>query len=187
MDRPALDPIIEVCVERFRELTDDEKIKFKGTAKSFNRLYNFLSQVLPYADRSWEELSIFLTLLIPKLPTLEDEDLAAGTRNAVDMESYRTEKQATVSIALEDEDAQIDPIQTQRAGGAPVTQLEFLSIILDDFNRTWGNSFTNPEHVGDIIKAMPGRVNEDEAYQNAKMYSDRQTPGWSTTPPSGNR
>ena len=173
-DRPRLDPIIQACVERFTELTDDEKIKFKGTGRSFNRLYNFLSQVLPYPNRSWEELSIFLTLLLPKLPALEDEDLAAGIQNAVDMETYRTEKQATVSIALEDEDAEIDPIQAQRAGGAPEAQLEFLSIILDEFNKTWGNSFTNPEHVGEIINAMPGRVNEDEAYQNAKMYSDRQ-------------
>ena len=173
-DRPALDPTIEVCAEKFRELSEDEKIKFKGTAKSFNRLYNFLSQVLPYANHSWEELSIFLTLLLPKLPTLEDEDLAAGIQNAVDMETYRTEKQATISIALVDEDAEIDPIQAQRGGGAQDAQLEFLSIILDDFNKTWGNSFTNPDHVSEIIKAMPDRVNEDEAYQNAKMYSDKQ-------------
>ena len=173
-DRPALDPIIEGCAEKFWELSEDEKIKFKGTARSFNRLYNFLSQVLPYANHRWEELSIFLTLLIPKLPALQDEDLAAGIQNAVDMETYRTEKQATISIALEDEDAEIDPIQAQRGGGTQDAQLEFLSIILDDFNKTWGNSFTNPDHVSEIIKAMPDRVNEDEAYQNAKMYSDRQ-------------
>ena len=49
-----------------------------------------------------------------------------------------------------------------------------LSIILDEFNKTWGNSFSNPEQVGEIIQSMPNRVNEDEAYQNAKMYSDKQ-------------
>ena len=32
----------------------------------------------------------------------------------------------------------------------------------------------NPEHLNEIIKGMPARVNEDEAYQNAKMNSDRQ-------------
>ena len=37
-----------------------------------------------------------------------------------------------------------------------------------------GNSFSNPEHLNEIIKGMPARVNEDEAYQNAKMNSDRQ-------------
>ena len=47
-------------------------------------------------------------------------------------------------------------------------------MILDEFNKTWGNSFTNLEHVNEIIKTMPDRVNEDQAYQNAMMYSDRQ-------------
>ena len=37
-----------------------------------------------------------------------------------------------------------------------------------------GNSFSNPDHVGEIDKAMPGRVSQDETYQNAKMNSDRQ-------------
>ena len=52
--------------------------------------------------------------------------------------------------------------------------MEFLSTILDEFNKTWGNSFSNPEHVNEIIKGMPDRVNGDEAYRNAKMHSDRQ-------------
>ena len=28
--------------------------------------------------------------------------------------------------------------------------------------------------MSEIIKDMPGRVNQDKAYQNAKMHSDRQ-------------
>ena len=52
--------------------------------------------------------------------------------------------------------------------------MEFLSTILDEFNKTWGNSFSNPEHLKEITQVMPERVNEDEAYKNAKMHSDRQ-------------
>ena len=90
------------------------------------------------------------------------------------MDTYRTEKQATVNITLDDEDAEIDPIQAQRGGGLADAQLQFLSIILDEFNKTWGNSFTNPEHIGEIIAAMPDRVSEDTAYQNAQLHSDQQ-------------
>ena len=90
------------------------------------------------------------------------------------MDTYRTEKQATVRIALEDEDAEIDPIQGERGGGRQEPLLEFLSLILDEFNKTWGDTFSNPGHIEEIIKVMPDRVNEDTAYQNAKMYSDRQ-------------
>ena len=164
-DRPAFEPALGVCVERYVKLSEDEQVRFKGSAKSFTRLYGFLSQILPYSNAGWEKLSIFLNFLIPKLPAPEEEDLSRGILEAVDMDTYRTEKQATVRIALEDEDAEIDPVQAERGGGTQEPLLEFLSAILEDFNKTWGNSFSNPAHVSDIIKGIPGRVNEDEAYQ----------------------
>ena len=173
-DRTAFEPILAECVERYAQLTEDDQVRFKGSAKSFTRLYGFLSQVLPYVNAGWGKLSIFLNFLIPKLPAPEEQDLAKGILETVDMDTYRTEKQATVRIALEDEDKEIDPIPTGRGGGRQEPLLEFLSLILDEFNKTWGNTFSNPDHIEEIIKVMPDRVNEDTAYQNAKMYSDRQ-------------
>ena len=173
-DRSAFEPLLGQCAERFTGLTGDEQVRFKGSAKSFTRLYGFLSQILPYANPDWEKLSIFLNFLIPKLPAPQEEDLSLGILEAVDMDSYRTEKQATIKIALKDEDAEIDPIQAQRGGGLQEPLMEFLSSILDEFNKTWGNSFSNPEHIKEIVESMPDRVNEDTAYQNAKRYSDRQ-------------
>ena len=46
---------------------------------------------------------------------------------------------------------------------------------MDDFNKTWGNSFTGPEQAADLIKNLPDRVEADTAYQNAVLYSDKQT------------
>ena len=173
-ERSTFEPIPGQCAERYLELTEDEQVRFKGSAKSFTRLYGFLSQILPYTNAGWEKLSIFLNFLLPKLPAPEEQDLALGILEAVDMETYRTEKQATVQIALKDQDAEIDPVQPERGGGVQAPPLELLSLILDEFNKTWGNSFNNPDHITEIIKDMPDRVNEDEAYQNAKMHSDRQ-------------
>ena len=173
-ERTAFEPIIGQCIERYIKLTEDERVRFKGSAKSFTRLYGFLSQILPYSNTGWEKLSIFLNFLIPKLPAPEEDDLSKGILEFVDMDTYRTEKQATLRIALEDEDSEIDPIQAERGGGVQEPLMEFLSTILDEFNKTWGDSFSNPDQVSEIIKVMPDRVNEDEAYQNAKMHSDRQ-------------
>ena len=113
-DRAAFEPILAECVERYVQLTEDEQVRFKGSAKSFTRLYGFLSQILPYSNAGWEKLSIFLNFLIPKLPAPEEEDLSKGILETVDMDTYRTEKQAAVRINLEDEDAEIDPIQAER-------------------------------------------------------------------------
>ena len=173
-DRATLDPLLDSCVERYVELEEDQQVRFKGSAKSFTRLYAFLSQILPYSNVSWEKLSIFLNVLIPKLPAPEEQDLSLGILESVDMESYRAEKQATEKISLADEDAEIDPIQAERSGGIQEPLMEHLSLILDEFNKTWGNSFSDPAQVAELIKGMPEKVNNDTAYRNAKMHSDRQ-------------
>ena len=143
-ERSTFEPILGQCAERYVELTEDEQVRFKGSAKSFTRLYGFLSQILPYTNAGWEKLSIFLNFLIPKLPAPEEQDLSLGILEAVDMETYRTEKQATVQIALQDEDAEIDPVQGERGGGVQVPLLELLSLILDEFNKTWGELVQQP-------------------------------------------
>ena len=119
-------------------------------------------------------MCIFLNLLVPKLPAPVDDDLSRGILEAIDMDTYRSEKQATVRIDLEDEDAFIDPIQVDRAGGVQEPLLEFLSVIVDEFNKTYGASFTDPEYIAEAIKEMPGKVNEDATYSNAKLNAGRQ-------------
>ena len=69
-DRDQLDPILDTCVSLYREqLDEDGQVDFKGKAKSFLRTYGFLAAILPYAYAEWENLSIFLTFLVPKLPS----------------------------------------------------------------------------------------------------------------------
>ena len=86
-ERSTFEPILGQCAERCLELTEDEQVRFKGSAKSFTRLYGFLSQILPYTNAGWEKLSIFLNFLIPKLPAPEEQDLSLGILEAVDMET----------------------------------------------------------------------------------------------------
>ena len=96
------------------ELDEDGQVDFKGKAKAFTRTYGFLSSILPYTNADWEKLSIFLNFLIPKLPAPKEEDLSKGILEAIDMDSYRVEKQAAVKIQLPDEDAEIEPVPTDR-------------------------------------------------------------------------
>ena len=173
-DRPTLDPILGPCVDRYLEMEEDQQVSFKGSAKSFNRLYAFLSQILPYGNPEWEKLSIFLNFLVPKLPAPVEPDLSLGILEAIDMDTYRAEKQATIGIQLEDEDALIDPIQVERGGGIQEPLLEPLSLIVDEFNKIYGPGFSDPDYISEAIKTMPERVNNDDAYRNAKRNSPKQ-------------
>ena len=140
-ERDQLDPILDDCVAVYlRELDEDGQVEFKGNAKAFIRTYGFLSAVLPYRNAGWEKRSIFLNLLVPKLPAPEEPDLAKGILDAIDLDSYRVEKQAMQKILLPDEDAEIGPVPTSTGGSRPDPELDRLSSILRTFN----------EHFGDI-------------------------------------
>ena len=172
--REQLDPTLDVCVEEYLKLDEDGQVEFKSSAKSFGRLYSFLSQVLPYGNPQWEKLSIFLNFLVGKLPAPEEQDLSRGILEAVDMDTYRMERKAAMSISLAAEDAEIDPVLAAAGGQADEPEMDHLSNIIAEFNKVWGGVFTEPERITEIISRMPKHVLEDEPYQNARMNSDKQ-------------
>ena len=173
-DRSLLDPTLDLCVEEYLKLDEDGQVEFKSSAKAFTRLYAFLSQVLPYGNARWEKLSIFLNFLVPKLPAPEEQDLSRGILEAVDMESYRTERQAARSISLAEEDAEIDPVLAAAGGQARDPEMDRLSNIVAEFNKTWGGKFSDPGRVSEVLNRMPEQVLEDQQYQNARKNSGRQ-------------
>jgi len=164
-------------VADYRErLDEDAQVDFKGKAKAFLRAYGFLSSILPYTNADWEKLSIFLTFVVPKLPAPVEEDLSKGILEAIDMDSYRVEKQAAVKILLPDADAEIEPVPTTGGGPGPEPELDRLSNILKAFNDQFGNiPWSHADRVHKLItEDIPQRVAADEAYQNARRNSDKQ-------------
>jgi type I restriction enzyme R subunit len=169
-DRDRLDPILDLCVAVYlSELDEDQQVDFKGKAKLFCRTYDFLGSLIPYINRDWEKLSIFLNLLLPKLPAPKEEDLARGILEAIDMDSYRVEKKAAMKIALADTDAEIDPVAAEGGGHRPEPELDRLSNILKAFNDSFGTLFDDTDRVVKRIRDdIAPKVAADVAYQNAK-------------------
>jgi len=133
------------------------------------RTYSFLSSIIPSSNAKWEKLSIFLDLLTPKLPAPKEEDLAKGVLEAIDMDSYRVEKNAAMKIALADSDAEIEPVPTDVVGRRPEPELDRLSNILKTFNEQFGTLFTDTDRVAKRIRDdIAPKVAADAAYQNAK-------------------
>lgn len=175
-ERDKLDPILDTCVENYKSLETEEQILFKSSAKSFVRTYNFLSAILPYGSVDWEKLSIFLNLLINKLPRPNNEDdLSEGILESVDLESYRVVAQETMSITLADENAEIDPVPVSTDVGIHVPELDTLTHILQTFHDIWGDcDWTDEDRIRRQVADLPDIVSQDEAYQNAMKYSDAQ-------------
>ncbi len=175
-DRDKLDPILDACVATYvTDLDEDGQVDFKGKAKAFTRTYDFLATILPYGVQAWEKLSLFLTFLIPKLPAPIEEDLAKGILEAIDMDSYRAEKKATMAIALPDANAEIEPVPTSGGGRTSEPEMDRLSNIIKAFNDQFGGLFADATRMEKrITDEIPKKVSADQAYQNARKNSDRQ-------------
>lgn len=173
--RDTLDPILDICVENYKALRVEEQIEFKSCAKTFVRTYNFLAAILPYGSVEWEKLSIFLNLLLSKLPSPQGDDLTEGILESIDLESYRAVARETMSIALADEDTEIDPIPVSTAVGMTIPEMDLLSNILETFHDLWGDiPWTDEDRVKKQVADLPDIVKSDETYQNAMRYSDAQ-------------
>ena len=175
-DRDRLDPILDACVAIYREqLDEDGQVDFKSKAKAFLRSYGFLAAILSYTYAEWEKLSIFLTFLVPKLPAPIEDDLSKGILEAIDMDSYRVEKQAVQDIQLPDEDAEIGPVPTEGGGQKPEPEMDRLSNIIREFNDQFGTDWKDQDKIARVIaEELPTKVAADRAYQNAMANSDRQ-------------
>ncbi len=175
-DRDKLDPTLDVCTAIYKQLETDDQIKFKSAAKAFVRTYGFLGAILPYGNADWERLSIFLNLLIPKLPSPREDDLSQGILEAIDLESYRNEAREAMSIKLEDSDSEVAPVPAGKVGHIIEPEMDLLSAILSDFNDMFGNiNWNDADNVRRQILEIPAMVSKDEKYQNAMKNSDEQS------------
>jgi type I restriction enzyme R subunit len=174
-ERDKLDPILDECANLYKALDENAQIEFKSSAKGFVRTYGFLGAILPYGNPEWEKLSIFLNLLLPKLPSPVEEDLSQGILEAIDLYSYRAEAKAQMAIQLEGSDAELEPVPTGGGGGKSEPELDLLSSILATFNDLFGNiDWKDADNVRRQIALLPAMVSKDQTYQNAMRNADKQ-------------
>jgi type I restriction enzyme R subunit len=176
-ERDTLDPILDTCVAVYTEqLNEEQQVEFKGKAKGFVRSYGFLGAILPYGHPAWEKLSIFLNFLIPKLPVPKEEDLSKGVLEAIDMDSYRPEVNASLAMAMDEADGTLEPAPMGAGGGVPEPEVDKLSNIIKTFNDLFGNiEWKDADKIRKLIsEEIPAKVAQDTAYQNAQMNSSKQ-------------
>ncbi|MFN9339967.1 MAG: type I restriction endonuclease subunit R [Candidatus Kapaibacterium sp.] len=186
-DRTILDPIIDSAAHIFKyDLDIDKQIDFKIKVKSFLRTYSYLAKLLDFNNLYWEQLWWYLKYLLPKLTIEENEDLAQGIIESIDMDSYRPAKQGTEKIVLEPEPGFVTPIPVGVGGGKSQPELDTLENIINAFNQRFGDiDWTDKDKVNQILtQQIPAdmRANEDlmntiidsPDLQNAKIKSDKE-------------
>jgi type I restriction enzyme R subunit len=173
--RDKLDPILDSCTKLYKQLDEDAQVEFKSSAKAFVRTYGFLGSILLYGNSEWEKLSIFLNLLLPRLPSPVEGDLMQGILDAIDLDSYRTVAKEQMAIQLQDSDAHVEPVPMGKIADKSESELDLLSTILARFNDIFGNiEWKEADNIRRQIAEIPGMVAKDQTYQNAIKNADIQ-------------
>lgn len=165
VERPLLDTMLDRSVEKYQELDEDGQVEFKSNAKAFVRSYNFLSQILPWTNPDWERLSIFLTFLTPRLPAPkpgDDSDITREILEAIDLDSYRSEKQGERDLILEDEDGIVEPRNPENEGRVWEPEKERLSAILESFNAMFADMKDPDGSAKTVRELIEGPMARDE-------------------------
>lgn len=172
--REFIDPIMDTCVERYKELDEEDQVEFKSGVKSFIRTYNFLSVILPIGQIEWTKKSIFFELLVHRLPTPRDDKGIGEILESIDLESYRLEKQNELNIVLENKDGKTSSTQAGTANPFE-PKMESLDVIIANFNDIFGNiDWNDKDNVARQIKEIPEMVAKDERIINAIKNSDKE-------------
>ncbi|MDP1817567.1 MAG: type I restriction endonuclease subunit R, partial [Leadbetterella sp.] len=185
-ERSILDPIIDSAAHIFKyDLDIDKQIDFKIKVKSFLRTYSYLAKLLDFNNLYWEQLWWYLKYLLPKLIIDQNEDLAQGIIESIDMDSYRPAKQGTEKITLVEDPGYVTPIPVGVGGGKSEPELDTLENILSAFNQRFGDiDWTDKDKVNQFLtEQLPSEMKADKNVmdaiitspdrQNAKISSDK--------------
>ena len=163
----ALAPIMD----RFNEITREEKVDLRGQLTDYVRLYAFLSQVLTFADADLEKLYVFARNL-RRLVTLEGETLPREVQQNIDMETYRIQETSSGRIALDRKAGRLDPVQTKDHHTPGEEQMEPLSRIIAELNERFGLNL-GPEHRTTLHQIME-KLDGDTALDASARVNTRE-------------
>jgi len=150
---------LELDLKEANELKNALDI-FKKELISFVRMYEFLSQIVDYADEELLKLWAFVKALIPNLKTYDEKDPI--DISAVELTHYKLHKQKTKNIGLSGEDNELGGIE---GGGAVVKdpEKELLSQIIGHMNALFEGELTDD----DILNYA--RTIKDKVMENSKV------------------
>ena len=145
-DHGDLNGILDVAVDRFKQLDEEEQADCKGLFVNFKNMYGFLSQVMPYQDSDLEKLYTYLRYLLTKLPR---SATGAGYKldGEVELEYYRLQKISEGSIDLESGEADKLKGPSDVGTGASTDEELALSELVKLLNERFGTDFTEADQL----------------------------------------
>jgi type I restriction enzyme R subunit len=168
---------LDPAVDRFQALApldDPERARlqesFRGRLSAFERLYGFLSQIIPFQDPALEKLYAFARMLLRKLPQPPGAaPLELG--QDVTLLSLKLKLQAEGALTLRPAASGELRGPSQTGTGAATPARERLSTIIDALNQRFGLEL--PAHLQDFLSGVSDALASNHEVQLSARANDK--------------
>lgn len=144
-EHKKLNAILDLAVERFKKLSEEDQEVFKGQLVSFCNLYAFISQIIPYQDSEHEKLYTYARFLLTKLPYISDRR-KVQVDDEVELKYYRLQKISEGSIDLKSGEPEPLYGPTEVGTGQADEDVQ-LSTLVEKLNEKFGTEFTPADQL----------------------------------------
>lgn len=140
----------------------DQLDLFRKNLQSFVRLYEFLSQIVPYEDRELEQLCVYAKHLHPllRLDRLQQDDVDVGE---LQLSHYRLSKRAEHQLRLNEETGEytLKPSSDVGSGKPHDPEKKRLSEIIEALNDIFGAEVSDDDQL-QFLTGIAQRISRQE-------------------------
>jgi type I restriction enzyme R subunit len=140
-----LSGVLDLAVERFKKLGEEDQNLFKSQLVSFRNLYGFISQIIPYQDSDHEKLYTYARFLLTKLPHATD-NRKVQVDDEVELKYYRLQKisEGAIDLKVGEPEALYGPTEV---GTGQADEDVQLSTLVGKLNERFGTEFTPADQL----------------------------------------
>ena len=170
----ALHGVLKPAFDRYVELEAEPQELFRKDLASFLRLYEFLSQIIPYNDPDLEKLFVFGKNLMPRLAEQGRKEFLSLDSD-VKLTHYRLQKLGEQQLDLEKaEVVKLAGISEAGTGSAPEDERKELREIVATMNDLFAGEITEADFIGAVTSWQGHLMTSEKLAAQAKNNSEEQ-------------
>tara|TARA_B110000240_G_scaffold166998_1_gene188621 strand:- start:28 stop:975 length:948 start_codon:yes stop_codon:yes gene_type:complete len=160
-DDSLLQPSLNVVLDRWSELSDEDRDSSRAQFSNYCKLYGYISMVHQFDNIELEKHYIFFEYLRKKFPVDGNERIDVS--DLVDLDSLNLDIKGRLNISLEQEDTVFDPNEYGDGKGKDDEEFDLLSEIINEINEHFGKS---PEGTEEGTKKLIKDIVNDEEFKS---------------------
>lgn len=170
----ALHGVLKPAFDRYDDMEDEEQTLFRKDLGSFLRLYEFLSQIIPYDDPDLEKLFVFGKNLMPRLAEHGRKEMLSLDED-VKLTHYRLQKLGEQALDLEKAEViKLAGISEAGTGAAPIDERKELREIVGKMNDLFSGDIKESDFIGAVTSWQGRLMSSDKLASQAKNNSQEQ-------------